>query len=574
MTDYAKLKVVELKAKLKGRGLLQTGLKQALVDRLIENDNTAASEAASVPDSVSEEAPGDSNVPAQVNGTPQGPSQVASTDEAPSALISIPPVPETVEDSRKRKRRSQSPLVSTQETLKKLKQLEDVSSETPIIEEPPPADDHTITEETVMQDPSSPRAEASASLLVEDETIAEAPADTSEKGREVDRDEARVMSQIKSEGANTASSETEQDLQNSNDQPTEAMAIDTKEIPDPAPQNPSASPSDPRDREAQLQPFTDVEPIAVKTKSPSPSDHFIIPAIHPTTSALYIREFSRPLQVPALQKHLIALATPSSVSDFKGADRSSSEPPEADPAILKRFHISTLRTHVLLLFSTAAAAARVRAALHNNVWPLERNRKALWADFIPADKVNEWIEHEVEGESTARGGGSRVGGKKWEVLYRDSADGQGIEAVHQEIGPGGSAVPPRRELTVRTAPKDQTKPQAFVALDSLFSSTTAKPKLYYKPVAKVIADRRVEILERSRDRSGGGDLKRYTFEDGDSLVDSGLDRGPPAGYRPRGGGDRFGGRGYGNGRGDRNGRRGGAYGGQSYRFGNGRDWRN
>jgi hypothetical protein len=101
-------------------------------------------------------------------------------------------------------------------------------------------------------------------------------------------------------------------------------------------------------------------------------------------------------------------------------------------------------------------------------------------------------------------------------------------------------------------------------LDQLFKSTAAKPMLYYQPVSKDLANRRLDNIDAamSKDAAAGkrmtGPINRYIFEDGDKLVDRGPEifpgirpppdqrrggagrGGPPrdrdGGYRGRGGG--------------------------------------
>ncbi|KAH0544598.1 hypothetical protein FGG08_001247 [Glutinoglossum americanum] len=274
-------------------------------------------------------------------------------------------------------------------------------------------------------------------------------------------------------------------------------------------------------------------------------DHDITPALHSATSALYIRNFMRPLHPPSLKEHLISLATPPSSSP--------------NPEILGDFYLDPIRTHCLAVFANIAAASRVRSALHNRVWPNERTRKPLWADFVPENKVRDWIELE---QSTAGSGARNADRKRWEVVYETVGGEEGyhnVQAVLREVGAGGQAqnssggihgmqgVPlgPRGSAFAFTGSRHAGLSQAamtasrpansgFSALDSLFKSTAAKPKLYFLPVSKELAERRLGMLadaRRSRGRGsrsrGGGRLhneqRRYTFEDGDLLVDGGPD---------------------------------------------------
>ncbi|KAH0562452.1 hypothetical protein GP486_002855 [Trichoglossum hirsutum] len=277
-------------------------------------------------------------------------------------------------------------------------------------------------------------------------------------------------------------------------------------------------------------------------------EHAITPALHAATSALYIRNFMRPLHPPSLKEHLISLATPPHSS--------------LDPEILGDFYLDPIRTHCLAVFANVAAASRVRSALHNRVWPNERTRKPLWADFVPENKIKDWIELE---ETTAGSGARGAGRKRWEVVY-DSVEGEegyhNVQAVLREVGSGDRAqnfsgagvrnihgVPlgPRGSLSTITGSRHAGPSEAttvaprpadsgFSALDSLFKFTAAKPKLYFLPVSKELAERRLDMLADARrfKRGGSGsrggarlhnEQRRYTFEDGDLLVDGGPDLG-------------------------------------------------
>ena len=282
---------------------------------------------------------------------------------------------------------------------------------------------------------------------------------------------------------------------------------------------------------------------------PMVEDANVAPALHTATSALYIRNFMRPLQPGNLKEHLLKLAVPdgSSPSD----------------EVIQEFFIDSIRTHCFVCFSSVVAARRVRAALHNQIWPEESSRRPLWADYIPRDKVADFIK--AEQQNTIGRSGVSI---KWEVAYEES--GAGFLAVLREVGSGRKAsynpsqqessgievrgvserqgapeVKTLKEQSHKVATQSSEAPAAknnatsknFLALDSLFKSTTAKPKLYYLPVSSSLADERLKELhkltwdEKSRRYAKSDELYRYTFANG-TMVNDGPDRPPRRAPRP------------------------------------------
>ncbi|KAL2024028.1 hypothetical protein VTK56DRAFT_263 [Thermocarpiscus australiensis] len=257
-------------------------------------------------------------------------------------------------------------------------------------------------------------------------------------------------------------------------------------------------------------------------------DRDVAPSQHPATSALYIKNFMRPLREPVLRDYLIDLAAGPGGTP--------------DPRCLANFYLDQIRTHAFVRFTSVSAASRVRSALHGTVWPNERNRKELWVDFIPEDKVVEWATREqTEG---GRGTSSR-----WEVEYEPdnygnmtarlvNAEAEPVRRnTRQPLGPPPVPTGPARDHpAVEGAPlgprgrggnhyRQPAPPTPSAGGDR--KTTRANPPLQYKPVSEELAQRRLANMnsyytkDRHRDLGLPDEINRYTFENGDAFVDRG-----------------------------------------------------
>ncbi|KAL9111140.1 MAG: hypothetical protein Q9227_004403 [Pyrenula ochraceoflavens] len=601
MADYSKLKVAELKDELKKRNIPLTGLKlkQQFIDKLVELDtatnvSTKADPPADVPaklepqvqtDERQEEAnqlrtqstttPGGDDVPHVKEQTaspkpanraleateailPASTNTVASPPQEPAAegklAPAIPPsieaptepkpLPETissviphlaetgnshtatptadqrevVEDSKKRKRRSITPPPTSAEVAQKRARAVDGS---PVVTK--------VSSPEVDEKPDPSNKPQVQEVEKEETKEIKPPLD----GEAFDDGEPRAHStkvEPREDSANTSDTGKAGPTERKNDVHfiRKASGIDAR--------------------------FKGLIRKDTGNMSPPPTeqaqddDRVVEPAVHPATSSVYIRNLKRPLQATSFRSHLVSIATPPSSSP--------------SPNIVLSLHLDSIRTHAFATFSSVSAASRVRSSLHNTRWPDEPTREPLWVDFIPDEKVEQWIQVEKEEEVRQK----RT--LRWEVIY-DDRDGV-LEAFLQEAGaPGRPSMPTQRPVEparqdvhpdragmihpdrAGLVPRDKapSSPQAvrqpaptsggtgFKALDDLFPSTATKPKLYFKPVSDdLVAARKARFRDlrpvpEMRGRCIDPEMQRYSFEDGEYWVG----KGPEFGYGSRGG---------------------------------------
>lgn len=243
------------------------------------------------------------------------------------------------------------------------------------------------------------------------------------------------------------------------------------------------------------------------------TDDLTTPSTHQPTSALYIRELMRPLKPEVMEQHIVDLITP------EGSD--------PDPELIEEFYIDQIRTHAFIQLTSVSAAKRVRAALHNQIWPNESNRKPLWVDFVPSSQVKEWIAEESAG--------SGAQSNRWEVVYEQNGDG--VVALHTTVGSKSKSIskpPPTGPAAGPTYPGIEAAPRGprgrgggsrLETPSSLM--TQAHPRLSYTPLSDDVARRRVDNMRSFYSKNApsdlGKDYHRFTFENIDSFVDRGVE---------------------------------------------------
>ncbi|RJE22398.1 SAP domain protein [Aspergillus sclerotialis] len=597
MADYSSWKVTDLKAELKRRGIPQTGLrvKQNFVDRLLEEDAKQQPEAGGAleepsrePDTEKAEQPeGDQGaqqgIPAepvesqepkpdekQVQEQKKEDESVAQRDAAAEKQEEPKPAGEVEEQQVKETVDQQPPQEKEVEKVEEPPMPEGTAQPDTtgqVAEEPPaapPAEPAEPAEPAITQEPAPAPTEAPDTTAPTEKVtppVVSAPETSTELSTPLPTeevlDDSRKRKRRSRSPVPTPDTITNKKVRARSGSPRVLLPEDTgaenipqekdldttvapvsRESPEPHNRRPSGL-DDVRGKRGALpkqgarfrELFAPVEQDSVRPASPprdvKMEDTEVEPAIHPATAALYVDGLMRPLQPAALKNHLISLASAPGTSP--------------NPDVILNFYLDPIKTHCFVSFANVSAASRTRSSLHGTVWPNERNRKTLFADFIPEHKVEQWIDT----EENSRGRGGRP--PRWEVKY-DRTDG-GIEAVLEEVDtratanqatarePATSRAPPTgprasfdqgdRRPSDQAPTESHAQPgRGFQPLDDLFMSTTTKPKLYYLPVSREVADRRLDrfddlIHKGGFPRRGGDETRRISFEDGDVFVDKG-----------------------------------------------------
>ncbi|KAK4640550.1 hypothetical protein QC761_601700 [Podospora bellae-mahoneyi] len=510
-TEFEKMTVTQLRAELKRRKLATTGLKAALVARLVDDEEV---QTAAADQTAQDESPADEPEPVQ-DANPE-----AGTEKQDDVAMDDAPVAAS-EKATSPAPASPSPAVKNEETVTTQPdsaiepEITTQQDSNPPPEEPVEVEPVTITE--IVQDTVSRKRRSRSPPPSGDESF-------SKRARQDDWEEKAELEESRKEPASPA------DKHLGEITPFEVVPPRSPET-----RLHDESPPHKRHERAWGQRLEGNQPRYQEQNMDidEPMDEFgrVERSRHPATSALYVKNFMRPLREASVREYFVHLAA------FPGA-------PVDDSCIID-FHVDQMRTHALVKFDSVSAASRVRTALHGKVWPNESTRKELWVDFIPPEKVAEWIDLERQhGRQT-----------RWEVIFEDDPDTQevvvaslvqcdGASSGNNNSGnrPARQPLPPpvvptgpgRRFAELQgqgypAGPRVRGRGQAKHDLENFENTkrTSTGPPLYYQPVSEELAQRRLDNMQsyytkdRYRDMGREDEINRYTFESGSQFVDRG-----------------------------------------------------
>ncbi|KAK4204902.1 hypothetical protein QBC40DRAFT_74619 [Triangularia verruculosa] len=568
-TEFEKLTVTQLRSELKRRKLATTGLKAALVARLVEdeagqtaevdetadgetpadeaqpkNDGTPAAETERNDDVAMDDAPVEDNAPAEkaTSPAPEAPSSVPEPANSDTPKAEQEAAPESTDtDKHGDVAMDDAPVTAPEKSTSP-------SPPSPAKEAMPEAALEAVSKLDTTAQPESANepevANQQGSIPPVSEILETEPSAVTEVVQDIVSRKRRSRSPPPS-GDESSSKRARQDdwekkeseeSRNEQGLPANKHLGEITPFEVVAPRSPETrfreeSPPHKRQQRAWGQRLEDNQPRYQEQNMDidTPLDEFgrIERSRHPATSALYIKNFMRPLKELQVREYLVQLAA------FPGA------PP--NDACISDFHVDRIRTHALVKFDSVSAASRVRTALHGKVWPNESTRKELWVDFIPAEKVGEWIGMEEDSPRQAR----------WEVIYEEDPDTQEVVAslvegggadtgnsrnsrpARQPLGPPAVPTGPGRRFPELqgppSGPRVRGRGQAKHDLDNFdnMKMTSTGPSIYYQPVSEELAQRRLENMrsyytqDRHRDMGREDEINRYTFENRSQFVDRG-----------------------------------------------------
>ena len=574
MTDYEKLKVIELRALLKDRNIPSTGLtrKAQLIDKLREAD--------AAPGSIAAEPQVTGHHAEQVSAVTE-----LATDAAPPRHDTIQPVEDearkTLTANAEAAASPEEPQIPTTTSADRKAEAEASVAPAERVEQPPipsqdesqPSESPTETLSQITNDPVADenkkrkRDETSGSvdgtiLPAEDGRVAkkaktEEPLNKTSNGQET-ASFAAVEASLTDNAVDSEIKDAEPDGAHPVAKPNEtpkgrqeerhvgetykSVAAEVKMAAGP-PKQGSSSRKDVRFESLfKTEPMTDSETLtaSMMDKVPAPEK-----SVHPPTRALYIHGFMRPLSPSSLQNHMVAIGTrlgaettakiieleqeAKTIDDERRAKAIEHELAakkiELDRATkaVEFVYVDTIRSHAFIVFSSTPAAERARAFLHDTVWPKHSWRAAVWVDFIPEDKVHEWIATEKSVETDK----SVV--SRWEVVYDKTKDGRIEATLQQAQTQNRKESAPSARVSARSPPStaEQAQPRQgpgqdklFMTLDQKFRWTKTKPKLYWHTVPNDSVSKRSDNLKSykradwdPRKVRMSDEFGRYTFDD-------------------------------------------------------------